>query len=130
MPEGIMAAAAVVSAGVSIQSAQEQKKQSRAAQARANYEEARSRRRVIAEQRVLQSQIAAQAETQGITGASSVSGAQSSVGQQAADTISFQQNIGAFNSQIARSQNRQSNWQALGAAANAAGGIASIYRKP
>lgn len=128
MAEGVIAAAAVVSAGVSINNTIEQRKQARVAKAQANFEEAKSRRRVIAEQRMLRAQTVAQAEAQGITGASSVAGAQSSLTQQAADTMSFQANMGSFQNQMNRSQRRINNASVLADVAGAAGSIANIYR--
>lgn len=121
MAEGVIAAAAVISAGVSIHNTTEQRKQARVARNQANFEEAKSRRRVIAEQRMLQARTTAQAEAQGITGSSSVQGAQASLSQQAADTVSFQQNIASFQNQMNRSQRRINNAQVLADVAGASG---------
>lgn len=119
--------AAVVSAGTAVYNANEQRKQARVARNQANFEEAKSRRRVIAEQRMLQAQTAAQAEAQGITGSSSVMGAQASLSQQAADTISFQQNIASFQNQMNQHQRRINNAATLGDVASAGGTIAQQY---
>lgn len=112
--DGVYIALAVASAGTAAYSTDQQRKQARVARDKANFEEAKSRRRVIAEQRMLQAQTAAQAEAQGITGSSSVMGAQSSLSQQAADTISFQQNIASFQNQMNRYQRRINNATTLG----------------
>ncbi len=128
MAEGVIAAAAVISAGVSIDNANTQRKQTRVEKRKANFEEARSRRRVIAEQRVLQAQTAAQAEAQGLVGSSSVLGAQASLTQQAADTISFQQTIGSFQNQMNSYQRRINTMSTIGDVAGAGAQIANTFR--
>lgn len=132
MSEGAVAAiVAVVGAGASVYNTDQQRKQARVARDKANFEEAKSRRRVIAEQRMLQAQTAAQAEAQGITGSSSVMGAQASLSQQAADTINFQQQIASFQSQMNKYQHRINNAATLGDVASAGIPIAQyISKKP
>ena len=124
----IMAAAAVISAGVSVANTVESRKQARAARQQAAFEEAKSRRRVLAEQRVLRARTLAQAEAQGVSGSSSVQGALSSLQQQGADTISFQQNVAGFQARQARSQQRMNTFSAVGDLANATFSTADTFR--
>lgn len=110
-----------VSAGKA-QEAQEESTDIRRAEA--NFRNARSRRRQVAEQRRLRATAVAQAESSGISGGSQIGGVESSIGTQGAVNASFATSLqGLDEAQFAAS----SSFQRATARGNRAGAIGSTF---
>lgn len=119
---GIAGLALQQSASKSAERAQEESTNIR--QSEANFRNARSRRRQVAEQRRLRATAVAQAESSGISGGSQIGGVESSIGAQGAANVSFSNSLQGLD-QAAFSAS--ASFQSATARGNRAGAIGSTF---
>ena len=121
------AVAAVGGVAAQGKAAREQKRASRVAQRRAELQNAKSRRRSVAEAQAARAQTVAQGANQGVSGGSSVQGAAGSVLTQGASAISsINQNEG-FDRAIFNFNNKANNALQIGATFQAIGSVANSF---
>jgi hypothetical protein len=120
----IAAGSALVGAVSAINSASAQKKSISAQRKMADVSAARERVQAARQARIARASILAGAGNEGV-GGSGVAGATASIGSQLGSNAAFSNTMQTFGNQVSSANQKAANWQAVGGAFQAIGGIAS-----